>query len=94
MKTEKKKTATAKPKRLDKVQVRSGENLAAIAAREDVYGDALLWPLLYKANRDQIKDPKEIFVGQTLIIPRDKSRADTEAARQEAQDLGLFDLAD
>jgi len=84
----------AKPKLLDKVQVRSGENLAAIAARKDVYGDALLWPLLYKANRDQIKDPKEIFVGQTLIIPRDKSRDEAEAARREALDLGLFELTD
>ncbi len=91
---EKKATTKVEPELLDKVQVRSGENLATIAARKDVYGDALLWPLLYKANRDQIKDPKEIFVGQTLIIPRDKSRDEVEASRQEARDLGLFELAD
>ncbi len=90
----KKPTKKTKPKLLDKVEVRSGDDLAAIAARKDVYGDPLLWPLLYKANRDQIKDPKEIFVGQTLVIPRDKSRDEIEAARQEARDLGLFDLAE
>ncbi|MEA3544678.1 MAG: DUF4398 domain-containing protein [Thermodesulfobacteriota bacterium] len=78
------------PKLVDHVVVRAGENLATIAARAEVYKDALLWPLIYKANRDQIKDPKEIFSGQTLMVPRDKSRAEAEAARQEARELNLF----
>ena len=57
-----------------------------------VYDDAFLWPLIYKANRDQIKDPKEIFSGQMLMIPRDKSRDEADAARQEARELNLFEL--
>ncbi len=72
------------------VEVRAGDNLAIIAARTEVYEDALLWPLIYKANRDQIKDPKEIFSGQILRVPRDKSRDEAEAARQEARELNLF----
>lgn len=72
------------------VEVRAGDNLAIIAARTEVYKDALLWPLIYKANRDQIKDPKEIFSGQILRVPRDKSRDEAEAARQEARELNLF----
>jgi hypothetical protein len=32
------------------VQVRKGESLSAVAAREDVYGDALKWPRLYRLN--------------------------------------------
>ncbi|MFK5926703.1 MAG: DUF4398 domain-containing protein [Desulfuromusa sp.] len=79
-----------KPQLVDNVEVRAGENLETIAARVDVYNDALLWPLIYKANRDQIKDPKEIFLGQTLVIPRDKSRDEAEAARQKARELNLF----
>lgn len=79
-----------KPKLVDKVEVQPGENLATISARVEVYKDALLWPLIYKANRDQIKDPKEIFVGQTLVIPRDKTRDEADAARQEARELNLF----
>ncbi|MCD6582948.1 MAG: DUF4398 domain-containing protein [Desulfuromusa sp.] len=79
-----------KPKLVDNVEVQPGENLAIIAARTEVYKDALLWPLIYKANRDQIKDPKEIFTGQALVIPRDKTRDEVEAARQEARELNLF----
>ncbi len=64
--------------------------MAAIAARPEVYKDALLWPLIYRANRDQIKDPKEIFAGQIFVIPRDKNRDEEEAARNEAKTLNLF----
>ena len=72
------------------IQVQAGESLADISARPEVYDDSDLWPLIYKANRDQIKDPREIFVGQNLVIPRDKSNAEIDAARQEAQALNLF----
>ena len=34
-----------------------------------VYKDARLWPLIYVANKDQIKDPDLIFPGQKLIVP-------------------------
>jgi len=83
-----------KPELVDKIEVQPGENLAKIAARKEVYGDPFLWPLIYKANRDQIKDPIEIFSGQTLVVPRDKSRDDAVAARREARELNLFDLID
>ncbi len=79
-----------KPLLVDQVEVLSGENLAMVAARPEVYNDAQLWPLIYKANRDQIKDPTEIFAGQILVVPRDKSRGEVDAARREAQDLDLF----
>ena len=78
------------PKLLDRVEVGPAENLQMIAARADVYNDGLLWPLLYKANRDQIKDPKEIFPGQVLLVPRDKSKEEVETARAEALELKLF----
>lgn len=78
------------PKLLSKVEVLPGENLAMLAARKEVYSDALLWPLIYRANRDQIKDPKEIFAGQIFVVPRDKNRDDEDSARQEAKDLDLF----
>ncbi|HSV96694.1 MAG TPA: hypothetical protein VLM75_07150 [Spirochaetota bacterium] len=34
-----------------------------------VYRDARLWPLIYVANRDKIKDPDLIFPGQKFAIP-------------------------
>jgi len=34
-----------------------------------VYNNARLWPLIYIANKDQIKDPDLIFPGQRFVIP-------------------------
>lgn len=47
--------------------VQPGESLWQIAAR--LGGDPQLWPLLYRANRDQIKDPSRLYPGQSLRIP-------------------------
>lgn len=79
-----------KPKLVSEIVVREGETLSNIAARQEVYGDSLLWPLVYKANRDQIKDPKQIFPGQVLTVPRDKSDTEKDAAREEARNSELF----
>ena len=66
--------------------VKRGETLPQIAAQFDVYNDASLWPLLYRANRDQIRDPRRIWPGQVLRIPRSVSREDIAEARRYAQD--------
>ena len=47
--------------------VRVGESLSTIARSE--LGDIALWPVLYRANRDRIKDPARIYPGQELTIP-------------------------
>ncbi len=47
--------------------VKPGESLWSIA--ESVAGDASLWPLLFRANRDQIGDPSVLHPGQRLAIP-------------------------
>lgn len=51
--------------------VKKGECLWYIAGYEEVYGNPLKWPLIYKANKDKIKDPDLIYPGQVLDIPRD-----------------------
>jgi nucleoid-associated protein YgaU len=50
------------------VVVERGDTLAKIAER--TLGDAALWPLLYRANRDRIKDPARVYPGQELTVPR------------------------
>ena len=80
----------APPPSLTTYTVGEGETLWLIAARTNVYADSLLWPLLYKANRDQIKDPAQIFPGQHLSIPRNVSEADKEGARDFARKSGIF----
>jgi nucleoid-associated protein YgaU len=46
-----------------------GDSLSKIAKRE--YGDATKWPMIYEANRDQIKNPDLIHPGQVLNLPRE-----------------------
>lgn len=97
--TEKKKPTT-QPKKVVKTKpkvvpandyaVGNGENLWTISAHPEVYGEGLLWPLLYQANRDQIKDPRQIFPGQSLSIRRDMTEADLEDARQTARESDIF----
>jgi nucleoid-associated protein YgaU len=45
----------------------SGDSLSKIAERE--YGDANLWPRIFEANRDLVKNPDLIYPGQKLTIP-------------------------
>ena len=78
---------------LSEYRVGSNDTLASVAGLIGVYGDPTLWPLLYQANRDQIKDPAHIYVGQVLKIPRGLLASDLEAARQKAREAGLFGIA-
>lgn len=62
--------------------VRRGETLPQIAGRSEIYNDVTLWPIIYRANRDQIRDPKRLWPGQVLIVPRHYSRDEEHEARQ------------
>lgn len=55
---------------VDRYTVMQGDTLGGIAARQDVYGDARLWPLLYRANVSQIGPGGLIFPNQVLIVDR------------------------
>ncbi|WP_302503973.1 LysM peptidoglycan-binding domain-containing protein [Geoalkalibacter halelectricus] len=70
--------------------VQVGDTLWLIAARPEVYGDPLLWPLLYKSNRDQIKDPRQVYFGQTLDVPRNVSEQEKDEVRTQARQSELF----
>ncbi|MDX9708313.1 MAG: LysM peptidoglycan-binding domain-containing protein [Trichloromonas sp.] len=70
-----------------------GETLWIIAGKKEIYQDPLLWPLLYRANRDQIKDPRRVYGGQTLTIPRNQSESDLAEARATARESDAFPIA-
>jgi nucleoid-associated protein YgaU len=74
--------------------VGEGETLWTISAHPQVYHEGLLWPLLYQANRDQIKDPRQIFPGQTLSIRRDMTKEELEEARQKAKESDIFPVSE
>lgn len=64
--------------------VKRGETLPQIAAKQEVYSDTNLWPLIYRANRDQVRDPYQLWPGQVLKIPRNFSKEDAMEARRQA----------
>ena len=67
-------------------EVQPGESLAVIAGRE--LGDPRLWPVLYRANRDRIKDPTRIYPGQRISIPPpgpEPSAAEPEAPGEDEE---------
>jgi len=64
--------------------VKRGQTLPQIAAQPGVYDDSSLWPLIYKANRDQISDPAVLWPGQVLRIPRNFNKDDISEARRFA----------
>ena len=52
--------------------VKSGDNLSKIS--KQFYGDADEYMRIFYANRDKLKDPDKIQVGQQLIIPPDDDK--------------------
>ena len=62
--------------------VRRGETLPQIAARSEIYNDPSLWPIIYRANRDQIRNPKQLWPGQVLKIPRHYSKEEAIDAKR------------
>ena len=47
----------------------SGDTLSGIAKK--YYGKASAYPRIFEANREVIKDPDKIYVGQKIRIPKD-----------------------
>ena len=47
--------------------VKSGDCLWSIAQK--AYGTGRQWQLIYNANKDSIKDPNDLRVGQVLVVP-------------------------
>lgn len=46
-----------------------GDHLWGIARKKEHYGNGFAWPVIYKANRDKIKNPDLIFPKQEFQIP-------------------------
>ncbi len=74
--------------------VEKGDCLWTISEGADVYNDPFKWPLIYKENRDQIKDPDLIYPDQKFSIPRDSSGSEVDDAVHEAKTRGPWSLWD
>ncbi len=54
----------------DSYTVVRGDYLSKIAGYSFIYDDSSKWGIIYRANRDQIRDPNLIYPDQVLKIPR------------------------
>ncbi len=74
--------------------VTAGECLWVISEKEKIYDNPFQWPLIYKANRSQIRDPDLIFPGQDFKIPRNVSEGEVKEAAYMAKNRGPWSLYD
>ena len=73
-------------------QVVRGDNLWNISAKAEVYSNPYQWPLIYKANKAQIKDADLIYPGQNLAIDQSASSSDIDAAVNHAKTRGSWSM--
>ena len=78
----------------DSYTVVRGDNLWNISGKSSIYGDPYQWPLIFKANRSQIKDPDLIFPGQNFAIDRSASSSEIDAAINHARTRGAWSVGD
>jgi uncharacterized protein YoxC len=73
-------------------EVVRGDHLWGIAKKKEHYGNGFAWPMIYNANRDQIKNPDLIYPAQVFKVPNlteeetekyDKIRANYKPAPME-----------
>ncbi len=70
---------------LTRYTVVEGDNFTTISQQDAVYGNAYLWPLIFKANTDKLSDPDKLKPGMVLVVPRNITQADKDAASRYAK---------
>ncbi len=74
--------------------VERGDNLWDISGKDSVYGNSYQWPLIYKTNRNKIKDADLIYPGQVFDIDQNASSSDVDAAVRHARTRGAWSVGD
>ena len=82
------------PGRVNSYSVVRGDNLWNISGKDEVYADPYQWPLIYKTNRDKIKDADLIHPGQVLDIDQNASASEIDAAVNHAKTRGAWSVGD
>ncbi len=65
--------------------VEKNDCLWKIAGQPRVYGNPFQWPILFKTNRDEIKDPDLIYPRQVLKVEEGWDKETRDRARQLAK---------
>lgn len=72
----------------------NGDNLWSISGKAAVYANPFQWPLIYKTNRNKIKDADLIFSGQVFDIDQNASASEIDAAVNHAKTRGAWSVGD
>ena len=78
----------------DSYSVVRGDNLWDISGKDSIYGNSYQWPLIYKANRNKIKDADLIYPGQVFDIDQNASSSEIDAAVRHARTRGAWSVGD
>jgi nucleoid-associated protein YgaU len=70
--------------------VKRGDTLWGIASQQNVYNNPWEWPLIYKANANEINDPDLIFPDQTFSIPTYPQKNEANLAEHHAKNRGSW----
>ncbi|HED18778.1 MAG TPA: LysM peptidoglycan-binding domain-containing protein [Gammaproteobacteria bacterium] len=73
-------------------EVVRGDSLWAISGKAETYSDPYMWPLIYKTNRDKIKDADLIYPGQNFTVDRNPSAGDAQMAIDHARNRGAWSI--
>lgn len=73
-------------------EVVRGDSLWAISGKPETYNNPYQWPLIYKANRDKIRDADLIYPGQVFSVDRNPSAAEVAAAVEHAKTRGAWSI--
>lgn len=74
----------------NKYIVVKGDTLWDISGSGSGYNDYFQWPLIFRANRDQITDPDLIYPKQEFCIRQDFTEQDIKKARKDASDTPKY----
>ena len=73
-------------------EVVGGDSLWSISGSAETYNNPYQWPLIYKANRDKIKDADLIYPGQVFSVDRNPSAAEVQMAIDHARNRGAWSI--
>jgi nucleoid-associated protein YgaU len=80
--------------RVSNYSVVRGDNLWDISGKDSVYANSYQWPLIYKTNRNKIKDADLIYPGQVFDIDQNASASEIDAAVRHAKTRGAWSVGD
>jgi nucleoid-associated protein YgaU len=72
----------------------TGDSLWRISGRAEVYGNPYQWPLIYKANADQIRDADLIHPGQMFEVTKHPLQGDVDSAVNHARNRGAWSIGE